>query len=51
MGVDVVALPLLAAGTKVRHDPERIARATVELAKKGRRRILEKLAKEEKAQK
>ncbi len=44
MGVDVVALPLLADGVKVRHDSVRIASATVELAKKGRRRILERTA-------
>lgn len=39
-GIDVVALPLLAAGPKVRHDPDKLARIVVELAKKGRRRIL-----------
>lgn len=43
MGVDVVALPLLKPGAKVRHDPELIAHAAMELAKKGRRRILERL--------
>jgi len=42
MGVDVVAMPLLAAGPKVRHDPDRLAQAAVELAKKGRRRILQR---------
>lgn len=40
LGVEVVALPLLAQGVKVRHDPDKLARITVELAKKGRRRIL-----------
>lgn len=42
MGVEVVGLPLLKPGVKARHDPERIARAAVELAKKGRRRILDR---------
>lgn len=41
-GVEVVALPLLACGPKVRHDPDKLARIVVELAKKGRRRILRK---------
>jgi len=40
LGLDVVSLPLLSAGDKVRHDPDKLARITVELAKKGRRRIL-----------
>ena len=40
LGLEVVALPLLSAGDKVRHDPDKLARITVELAKKGRRRIL-----------
>ncbi len=42
LGVDVVSLPLLMPGEKARHNPERIARVAVELAKKGRRRILER---------
>ncbi|MBN9660487.1 MAG: YvcK family protein [Acidobacteria bacterium] len=42
LGVDVVSLPLLKAGEKARHDPDRIAHAAVELAKKGRRRILDR---------
>lgn len=41
-GLDVVGLPLLASGRKVRHDPEKLARVVVELAKKGRRQILRK---------
>ncbi len=41
LGVGVVALPLLARGEKVRHDPTLIARIAVELAKKGRRRALQ----------
>jgi uncharacterized cofD-like protein len=40
LGVEVVGLPLLAHSEKVRHDPDKLARITVELAKKGRRRIL-----------
>lgn len=39
MGLEVVALPLLARGEKVRHDPELTARVVVELAKRGRRAI------------
>lgn len=42
LGLEVVSLPLLAAGNKVRHDPDKLARITVELAKKGRRQILRK---------
>ncbi len=38
LGVEVVALPLLSKGEKVRHDPEATAQAVVELAKRGRRR-------------
>jgi uncharacterized cofD-like protein len=37
MGVRVVELPLLESGAKVRHSPDRIAAAAVELAKKSRR--------------
>lgn len=37
MGVQVVELPLLDSGVKVRHSPDRIAAIAVELAKKGRR--------------
>ena len=40
LGIEVVALPLLASGPKVRHDPDKLARIVVELAKKGRRNIL-----------
>lgn len=40
LGVDVVGLPLLAEGGMVRHDPERVSAITLQLAKKGRRRIL-----------
>lgn len=42
LGIHVVALPLLASGAKVRHDPDKLARIVVELAKKGRRSILRK---------
>lgn len=39
LGLEVVALPLLAKGEKVRHDPELTAHAVVELAKRGRRAV------------
>jgi uncharacterized cofD-like protein len=42
MGVQLVGLPLVATGEKVRHDPERIALAALQLAKKGRRLRLRK---------
>jgi len=42
MGVKLVELPLLEAGAKVRHSPERIAAVAVELAKKSRRLQLSK---------
>lgn len=37
LGLEVVALPLLAKGEKVRHDPELTADVAVELARRGRR--------------
>jgi uncharacterized cofD-like protein len=37
MGVQVIALPLLAEGAKVRHDPERTAQVVIGLARKARR--------------
>lgn len=40
LGVTVVGLPLLANGEAVRHDPAATARIALELAKKGRRKIL-----------
>jgi uncharacterized cofD-like protein len=45
MGLEVVALPLLAKGEKARHDPDLTARAAVELAKRGRRAIAARIAK------
>ncbi len=44
MGVRVVELPLLEAGAKIRHSPERIADIAIELAKKGRRLRLSQAA-------
>jgi 2-phospho-L-lactate transferase/gluconeogenesis factor (CofD/UPF0052 family) len=38
LGLPVLARPLLAAGEKVRHDPEAIARVAMELAAEGRYR-------------
>lgn len=43
IGVKVVQLPLLDNGAKVRHSPERIAAAAVELAKKSRRQQLSRM--------
>lgn len=37
MGFQVVEAPLVAHGSKIRHDPERIAEIALQLAKKGRR--------------
>ena len=39
MGVQVIARPLLAEGTKVRHDPDLTAAVAIDLARRGRRRI------------
>lgn len=44
LGLEVVALPLLAKEDRVRHDPELTARAVVELAKRGRRAIASRQA-------
>lgn len=40
LGLDILARPLLAAGDKVRHDSDVIARVAMELAAEGRRRRL-----------
>ncbi len=45
LGLEVVALPLLARGEKVRHDPELTAHAVVELAERGRRAVAARLVK------
>lgn len=42
LGVDVVGINMLAAGSRVRHDPARTAEVVVQLAKKGRRLRLAK---------
>jgi hypothetical protein len=44
MGVQVIARPLLAAGAKVRHDPDLTAAVAIDLARRGRRRIQRTLA-------
>jgi uncharacterized cofD-like protein len=44
LGVEVVALPLLSKGEKVRHDPELTAHVAVELAKRGRRQVLSQIS-------
>ena len=44
MGVQVIARPLLAAGAKVRHDPDLIAAVAIDLARRGRRRTQRALA-------
>ncbi len=38
MGLNVIELPLLARGEKIRHDPERLAAAVIDLALHSRRR-------------
>ena len=40
LGIQAVRLPLLGESEMVRHDPERVALVALQLAKKGRRRIL-----------
>jgi uncharacterized cofD-like protein len=42
LGVRVVGLPLLARGEKIRHDPERLAAAVIELALQSRRQRLQR---------
>jgi len=44
MKLDVVALPLLEEGAKVRHNPIRLAKVAIELAKKSRRRAMQRAA-------
>jgi uncharacterized cofD-like protein len=44
MGVQVMARPLLAAGDKVRHDPDLTAAVAIDLARRGRRRTQRALA-------
>jgi uncharacterized cofD-like protein len=44
MGVQVIARPLLAAGAKVRHDPDLTAAVAIDLARRGRRRTQRALA-------
>jgi len=44
MGVQVIARPLLAAGEKIRHDPDLAAAVAMDLGRRGRRRLQRTLA-------